>query len=305
MKNINMKIQLGYILSMLILAGCNTPDPFQLVDETNDSKLIDMKTVGIEPDSLFVGSGVDTSGVPGWGSQRYLGRMVFTNIRYGLIDSSSKNFEQAEAVFLDSSRPILHNGNIMAYPSYNVGILCINSDTLSKIERKIRTPMAMIDTVIGYRYQLRKDYSSTPGLTYQWNASGSGGVSSFNFEITAPPELRVTGILPPYVSVPEPLHFKWLCSNPIINIIISREGLLQQRTWVPVLHLRIRNVKGEITIPSKILELLPKRFDRFMFTFSSDRRITKPAGAAGGYPYEVLLEAVSIHNILLNVHRQP
>ncbi|MDI6767975.1 MAG: hypothetical protein QME52_14235, partial [Bacteroidota bacterium] len=68
-----------------------------------------------------------------------------------------------------------------------------------------------------------------------------------------------------------------------------------------ILHMKVRNTKGEITLPTKILELLPiRRFQRYLFTITSENRFTM---RIEGYPSDVLVQAASIHNVLLGVNQ--
>jgi hypothetical protein len=97
------------------------------------------------------------------------------------------------------------------------------------------------------------------------------------------------------------VQIRWLCANPAVDITISRPGDGLQRSYVPVVQLRVINVKGEVTIPAKVLEILPlNRYSTFLLTVSS---LNGNVAAIPGYHNDVLIRSTSIHNIYLNVHR--
>ena len=297
MKHSIINLALIVTLFVLVCSGCKNPGPVQLIDNEDDTKLIEMKSVGTVTDSLSLQSGVDSTGL--FGAEN-MSRMIFTGIRYGLPVRDS--LVQAEAVFLDSAAPILHNGRLITYASYDVGTLSIDNDTFDIYPRRIKLPMMVKDTIIGYQYKFKIAYDYHHGHTYHWKGSGRHGIGSFNIPFIPPPEIRITGIVPQYIRVTEPLRLKWDCANQIVDLVISREGGLMQRTWAPVLHLRIRNVKREITIPTKILEILPiKQYQKFLFTFVSDA-IPPLTAAIGGYG-NILIRSTSIHNVVLNVQQ--
>lgn len=296
MKNVMTSIYPVLIFLITLWSGCHEIEPVEIVDEEDDAQLIEMKAVGVETDSVFVSSGVDSTGLIGSENSRYFAKMVFSAIRFDM-PSRRDSLVQAEAIFLDKSSPIQNNGQVAAYPSFDVGTIAVESDTLNKHQRRMQ--MMMKDTLIGYRYQLKKHYGYESDRTFNWYGSGNDSINSFNIQFNTPPELQVEKIAPEYIQPTVPLYIKWKCNNRIVNLIISREGGLQQKTWVPVLHLQIRNEKGEITIPAKILEILPtKKYQRFLFTFSSS---SKTSTTVNGYQDEILIQTASIHNLLLNV----
>lgn len=279
---------------LFILSGCQKSDPIELVDEQNDSRFIEVIATGSDADSTFAPSGVDTSGLL---NSRYFGKMYFSHVYYSL-QSRNDSFMQAEAIFLDKTKPIEWNGHMLGYASFDVGTLMLEDDTVPRLQRRLRLG-SFGDSAVGYLYRLRKQHSAGPGGQYHWNGSGNAGVDPFNTTIPSAPEMRVLEINPPFVPPDAPLSFRWRCTNEYVHLFINREGEQPQRAWVPVLHLRIRNMNGEVQIPAKVLEMLPmKRYQRFLFTFTSEERSVT---TIPGYPDDILLHSASIHNILLNV----
>ncbi len=141
--------------------------------------------------------------------------------------------------------------------------------------------------------------STGPGDRYSWRGSGNASIGAFNKTGVSAPEMRILEVSPNFVPTQAPMTLRWKCSNTYVNLFISRESNQLQRAWVPVLHLRIRNIKGEIQIPAKVLEMLPlKRYQRFLFTLTSEAQSIE---TVPGYADAVLLHSASIHNMLLNV----
>lgn len=280
-------------------SGCQDTGPIEIIDNQDDSRFIEMNSIGINSDSVATTSGVDSTGLIGGDHAKYHARLIFSSIR-NEMSSRQDSFIKAEAIFIDTSKPIQHNGRIITYSSLDVGTISLNADTLIKYKRIQRLPMGARDTMIGYQYHLRKTYNYNSNNMYNWKGSGTGEISTFDTTIKAPPEMQVVDIVPPYIQVTEPMRIKWNCTNQYVHIVVSRQGGLQQKTWMPVIRMRIRNTKGEILIPAKILALLPTHhFQQFMFTFISEERFTMNID---GYPDEVLVQATSIHNRLLRVN---
>ncbi len=276
--------------------GCQKPGPVELIDDEDDSNLIDIKSTGSVSDTLYAVSVGDTSGNFGAQNSRFYAKLIYQSIRFDRL-LRKDSLINAEAIFFDKNKPIKHNNRVIAYPSFDVGVVKINEDALNKIPRRIMLPMRG-DTLIGYRYQIRKSYELN--TVNEWTATGSGSIGTFDIPFTSPPTIRVLNLTPQLINISEPLNIKWDCTNPIINIFISGEaGDLLARKLVPVMHLQIKNKKGEVTIPVKILELIPiKKFSRFVFSFVSEssQQVRIP-----GYSEEVLVHSSSVHSILLSV----
>ncbi len=291
----------GYIVgaaaAVILSGGCQQPSPIEMTDGQDDSGLITMKPVNSAKDSLLVLSTVDSGGPSGG---RYFGRLELSEVRND-FPLRSDSIIRANAIFLDTTLPVNQNGHVLAYPSLDPGSLVLNSDTLTRIERHAPASAASGDTLIGFQYQLHQPFIDLSSSPLRWTSSGSASIPSF--DLTAPPivRIRVSDISPRYLAADEPLRIRWACANPAVDITISRSGEALQRSWVPVVQLRVINVKGEVTIPVKVLELLPlSRYGSFLMTVSS---VNERPDSIPGYRDEVLIRSTSIHNILLNVHR--
>jgi hypothetical protein len=295
MKPLNFTKTLIFLFLPIFWYGCQEIQPVSIIDENNDTQLIEMKAIGDAVDSLFVTSGVDSFGLSG-NNGKYFARMMVTGILYDL-PLRSDSVSQAEAIFLDRLNPMQTNGRISAYPSFDVGSILLNDDTLRKQQRQTR--ISGKDSSLGYRYQMRENYSYEAGKNYRWQITGNGNIDSAEVSIISPSQIRVLNISPQAILPGVPLYIKWQCANKFVNIVVSREGGQQQKTWIPTLHLKVRNSKGEVTIPEKILDLLPtNQYRRFLFTFSSESKFSTNFN---GYQDSVLVESASLHNILLNV----
>lgn len=292
-----MKTNIILILSFLIFWGCQKQGPVELIDEEDDSKLIQLQPINNSSDSIFIHSGVDSTGIFGNENARYFAKMFFSAIRY---DKPFKrdSLVQAEAIFLDKSKPVRFNGRLIAYRSFDVGVVRLGNLILNKFVHSVPL-IPQRDSIIGYRYQVRSEY--VYANNYRWQVTGQNGISPFEIQFNTPPEIRVLNLSLRAIRISEPLNMKWRCTNDYINIIISAEpGEGQQYRVIPFLHLRVRNTKGEITIPVKVLGMLPiKKFTRYVFTFSSD---SKSTARITGYPDDVLIHSASIHNISLSIN---
>lgn len=291
-----MKIVSVLIGILVIISGCQNPGPIELVDERDDSNLIQVIATGGDADSIFATSGVDTSGLF---NSRYFAKMYFSHVYYSL-QSRSDSFMQAEAIFLDKTKPVMWNGHMLGYASLDIGDVTLEGDTLPKVQHKMRLG-ATGDTTAGYQYYMKHEHSTGPHDQFQWRGFGneSKGIGAFNESGNSAPSMRVTEIDPPFVPIDAPITLRWRCTNTYVNLFISREGNQVQRAWIPLVHLKIRNTKGEILLPAKVLEMLPlKQYPRLLFTLTSE---AQSVTNIFGYSDDVLLHSASIHNILLNV----
>lgn len=295
-------VKIFVILLIALVAGCQKPGPVELIDDQDDSNLIDIKSIGSVSDTLFAVSVGDTSGNIGAQNSRHYAKLIYQNIRFDRL-LRKDSLINIEAIFFDKNNPIEFNNRIIAFRSFDVGVLKFNEDVLNKFPRRLMLPMPpmlpiQVDTLIGYKYQLRKNYELTS--TNRWTSTGNGSINAFDISFTSPPAIRILNLAPWSINQSKPLNIKWECANPKINIYISGEdGNFPTITLTPVMHLQIRNQKGEVTIPVKILELIPvKRFSRFVFSFASEYSRTE---RVRGYSEDVLVHSSSIHNILVSV----
>jgi hypothetical protein len=291
---------LFYLFPFLLL-NCQKPGPVEIIDELDDSKSIEVTALGTSNDSVFVGSGIDSTGLIGLENSKYFGKLILSGIRYDKMDKTGNIITtesiSADAIFLDQTSPLYRNGHLVTYASLDAGNIKINSDSLEKIQRHI--VISSSDTAIGFIYHLRLPYNYQS--SYTWNVEGRNTIGAFQHTFTPAPVLRILNLQPDTINISSPLFLKWQCNNTFINIIISgeEEVLFGQRKLQPVLQLRIQNKKSEITLPVKILQLIPiKKYNRFLFTFSSD---SNALTNIPGYSDPVLIHSASIHNILLNV----
>ncbi len=291
-----MNNKLFLLLTIAFVLGCQKPGPIEIIDDKDDSKLIDIKSTGSVSDTLYAVSVGDTSGNFGTQNSRYFAKLIHQSIRFDRL-LRRDSLINSEAIFFDKNNSIKHNNRVITFPSFDVGTLKINGEVLNKFPRRMMLPMQG-DTLIGYRYQLRRNYELT--ATNRWTSTGSGSIDAFDISIPSPPTIRVLNMPPRFINLSEPLNIKWDCANPIVNIFISGEaGDLFARRLVPLIHLQIRNIKGGVTVPVKILELIPvKRFSRFVFSFVSESSATV---RISGYPEDVLVHSSSVHSIFLSV----
>jgi len=279
---------------LVLVSGCQKPGPIELVDDRDDSNLIQVIATGSDADSIFATSGVDTSGLF---NSRYYAKMYFSHVYYSL-QSRSDSFMQAEAIFLDKTNPVVWNGHMLGYASLDVGEVTLEGDTLPKVQHKMKLGSTG-DTTAGYQYYMKNEHSTGPHDQYHWNGSGKGPVGPFNKSGSSAPSMRVTEVDPPFIPIDAPITLRWKCTNTYVNLFISREGNQVQRAWVPLIYLKIRNIKGEIQLPAKVLEMIPlKQYPRLLFTLTSE---AQSVTNIPGYSDDVLLHSASIHNLLLNV----
>ncbi len=281
-------------LLVILIGGCQKQGPIELIDSIDDSNIIEISAVSTPVDSTFEPVAFDTSGL--LNPHKFYGKLVFRAIRYERAFKSDSVI-LAEGIFYDKSAPIIQHGRVITYASYDLGNLSVNSNKLTKIPRKLSP---LIRDPMGFRYHAVLPYQFS--INNKWTASGANPIDSFSVPFTFPSEIKVLNLKPSIVRIGEPLNIKWKCANPIVHLVISAEDeFLPDRIIKPLLHLKIKNTKNGVTIPPKILGLIPwNRHQKFIFTFTSENRIETNIS---GYPDPVLVHSASIHNIVVGLRQ--
>jgi hypothetical protein len=201
----------------------------------------------------------------------------------------------------------LSNNRVIGYLGMDVGNAKINAVPLPKTDRPFRTYSSFSPQwTAGSAYTLvDQDNASAgsfvyvPGQNYRFVADGHGAVSSFELGIRSPDEITV--LQPRAGSVvfrDVDLQIRWNGNRgDSLRVTISSFDAQANIPVKPILQLNVVDGANSIIIPAKILKALPQNGDgHFLFSvISSNMSVTN----IPGYSENVLVQASSIHNILL------
>lgn len=285
----------------LSLFGCKEPIPVELVDDPNQGPIEVVNPPPAPMPGLEIADS-DSAGIVPSTEGRFFAHFLVAGARYD-GDGGTSRASLARAILFDRSAPIELAPGRTAYASLDAGLMGISGTPLWKVDKRVRFHGGA-DTLLGVQYVLFNTllggFRYEGGTTYRWAGTGNGTILPFARDIAAPPELVVQNLSPSAaVRFDEPLRVRWTGGGPAVHLVISLagQGRIDSR---PILHLRLGPNRGGIAIPERILALLPRDRDRFVFTFFS--RVVR-AERLEGYPDDVLLEALTAHSVLVHVSR--
>ena len=294
----------------IIVAGCETSQsPIELSDPSvRDQDLQVISDLISSETYLAVDSKDYTDATPAsFGSSvpqgRFLGYMIVAG---GVYDDSTKHYEAslARAVFFDKSKPLISNGDTSGFEALDAGVIRLDTIRLVRLGAYFVRGAGMSDTSLGVQYSFVDRGSPANsalrfvgGHPYRWSAEGSDHLSPFDATIIAPTNLHVVSPKPlDLVSASQNLLVRWEGGGTSVKILIS--DIEHSPTPRVIFQFRVSQNRGSVVIPSTILTLLPKQTQKFLFTFLSETNVVT---RVNNYPEDVLMRAVTIHNLLLQV----
>jgi hypothetical protein len=142
------------------------------------------------------------------------------------------------------------------------------------------------------------DFTYAPRQSYRFRADGRGKVGSFELAVQSPEEITV--VEPRAGSVvfrDEDLQIRWSGAiGSTFRILISSFDPKSNIPVKPLLEVGVKEGTNSIVLPAKILKGIQTGGGRFLFSVVSSNRIRT---RIPGYPQDVLVQASSIHNVLL------
>lgn len=301
-----MKLPANVLITTLLVCsfgipGCRKPGPIELQD-SSPSEIIDVQSIS---SASYLPNEADTTGLVARDRTLYFGELIVAGVRYD-GPSVSHTVSVARAMFRNKSDSVVYNGRFLGYRTLFIGSVYIDGLPLYSVLTRIRLGVGTTDTVVGVHYLLvntdgvgGRGFTFTPSHIYQWrNSPGSGVV--LNVDARSPKEIRVLRPTPlDHIQQREGLPVEWTGGEDTLLLIISVPEA--GRPPNPIMRLRIRSDSKRVTIPWKIIQLLPTdRSANFIFTFIS---LTRSAVQVSGFPDMILVHSASVHNILLAVQQ--
>jgi hypothetical protein len=148
---------------------------------------------------------------------------------------------------------------------------------------------------------LSSTWEYTPRHTYVVSAEGKNRIGAFALPIQSPDEVTITNIKPQeYVFRDEDLIVRWNGEpGSFVRFIFSSYDETTGRASHPFMVLETQSKARALRIPSKLLKLIPStRNGKHLLSLVSAHRTNV---SLPGYDYGVLLQAASIHNIVISL----
>jgi hypothetical protein len=265
-----------------------------------------VKVLSAIDSTLIVDASVDTSGVTQQEELTYPATFLVNGVKTDLGTSKS-TFSYSRMLLNDKRNPIRSLGKVIGYLGLDVGKAKVNSVDLPKTYRPFRTYTSFPPqytagpsyTLVDQNDQPISEFSYYAGQRYKFVADGRGTVASFELSVQSPEEITV--VEPRAGSVAfrdEDLKIRWNgASGSTFRILISSFDPQSNIPVKPLLEVTVKEGTNSIVLPAGMLKGLQNRSaGRFLFSVISSNRIRT---RVPGYSEDVLVQASSIHNVLL------
>jgi hypothetical protein len=295
------------MLALLWITGCQERLPVELVPEQSPSAL-QVRVLPVIDSTLIVDASVDTSGLTQGEEQAFPATFLVNGVTTDL-GSSKSTFSYSRILLNNKRNPIrsLALGKVIGYVGMDVGNAKVNSVNLPKMYRPVRTytsysPLENAGpayTLVDQNDQPISVFSYSAAQRYKFVAEGRGAVAPFQLEIGSPEEIAV--VEPRAGSVvfrDEDLQIRWNGKvGSSFKILISSFNDRSNIPVRPLIEVTVKEGTNSIVLPAKVMKGFQASGEgRYLFSFiSSNRAETR----IPGYSENVLVQASSIHNVLL------
>jgi hypothetical protein len=293
------------LLALFWVTGCQEKLPVELAAEQSPAVLEVKGIPAIDP-TLIVEASVDTSGVTQTEERTYPATFVVNGVKTDLGYSRS-TFSYSRMLLNDRKAPISDAGKVIGYLGLDVGNAKVNSVNLPKTSRPLRTYESFTPgwnagasyMLVDQNDQPISDFTYAAGQQYKFRADGKGKVASFELSVQSPEEITV--VEPRAGSVAfrdEDLKIRWSGSiGSTFRVLISSFDPQSNIPVKPLLEVTVKEGTNSIVLPASLLKGLQSgSAGRYLFSVISSNRIQ---ARIQGYSEDVLVQASSIHNVLL------
>jgi hypothetical protein len=290
---------------IVLLGGCHDKMPLEI---TTTQSADDLEVASLQPsvETSLSRSTVDTTGVLNTEQSKYFATMLVSGVKYD-AGSVRQTVSYSSVAFTDKNHPVELDGRTLGFRGIDLGRVQLNGMDMIRVQRYIHLvgfPISGGDTAVGPLYVLAnrngedaKDFNFRGNSKFEWAVSGSTLITPFSVPIQTPDEITITSPRSTStISKNEDLRVQWIGKPESFRVIISGLGTSDIQ---PVLQINIKKLDGDITIPAKILGLLPTdAFHTFVFSFISSRTEEYEGSA---FPEKVFVAASSIHDVVLTI----
>jgi hypothetical protein len=276
---------------------------------TPDQPADDLEVTALQPslETSLSRTAVDTTGVLNTEQSRYYAAVIVSGVKYD-EGTTRQTVSYSSVAFSDKNQPVEYDGERLCFQGLDLGSVRINGMDMTRVQRFVHLfPFHMFgdrDTAVGPKYVLAnrdgrdaKSFNYSGNSWFEWTVSGENPIDPFNLKIQTPDEITITNPKSTsFISTNEDLQIQWLGKAESFRLIISG---LRGSDLQPALEINLKKSEGSVTIPSKVLALLPTdTFRTFVFSFISSKTAEMQVNH---FSDEILVSASSIHDIVLTV----
>lgn len=288
-----------YCLVAALFFSCETRSPFELGDAESANPLTVM-LFAVGDTSLVAESSVDSSSLTARDEEVFPGTLVVTRVKTDRA-SSRTSFTFSRVLMNDRTKPIVYQGKKIGYAGKDVGTVRLNSSSVPKLNRTLKVkgkPVVQVNSGVYYR---SGEVSVQPNSDFTFQVSGGDSVSPFSVAVRIPPDVTVsfpTAQTHLYRDEDVPVRCSGL-GGSALQIVVSGYRDATGEIGPPLVQMQVENPREPFKIPAKVLRLLPRgEYERFVFSFIS---LNRAEMSVAGYREKVLVQAATIHNIVLPV----
>jgi hypothetical protein len=298
------------VMLLLLLSACQENNPVELA-ENPASEPVEVILPRERDTTVVEETTLDLTGLIRQDDNNYPGTVLVTGVKSD-IGGTRTQLSYARILLEDLQSSITVKGNFGSYTGYQhleVGKARLDNVEFDVAEWIIQIKsLTLLPVKAGFFYklgfdgiQVTKPIVYVPRHHYLVEAEGKGPIQPFGLTIDSPDEVTLLNPRPDgLVFRDEDLVLRWAGhTGDSVRVIISTYDETRGRALKPLIVLTASPRSNSLVFPSKLLKLIPTNADdRYMMTFvSANRRIA----LLDGYPYKVLLQAASIHNILISL----
>jgi hypothetical protein len=292
--------------TIIILAGCHDKMPVEVVSDQPADDL-EVASLQLSIETSLSKSIVDTTGVLNTEQSKYRATMFLSGVKYDL-GTTRQTVSYSSVTFSDKNLPVDVDGRELGFRGIDLGRVQLNGMDMIQSQRFIHLFDLPIfgdrDTAVGPAYVLAnrngkdaKNFNFLGNSRFEWDINARIPIDTFSISVQTPDEITI--ISPKSTSIiskNDDLHVQWTGKVESFRVIISG---LRGSDIQPILQINLKKSDGNITIPAKILALLPTdTYQTFVFSFISSK--TKEVQVSN-FSDEIFVVASSIHDVVLTV----
>jgi hypothetical protein len=322
-----MNLRITYIVFLgilLVFAACRQNNPVTLQDEIARDEPVEVLFLKEQPDTSSSSSvkdqtetTVDLTGLLRRDEQNYPGTILIGGVKSDL-EGGRSSLSYSRILLRDLQDTVWAKGGWGYFSDYR--LIDVGRATLDDVEfdateivTQLRTPNFVVALSVGVIQKLGNDGNQpaspmlyVPRHTYFISARGKRygknsehELKSFQLPVLSPDEVTITSLQAnSIVFRDEDLILRWRgVPGQRMKVIISTYDEQNRRAETPLVQFTAYPKHEALTISSKLLKLIPTpNGGKVLLSLVS---VNQTEIALQGYPNKVLLQAASIHNVVV------
>lgn len=320
-----MNLRITYLLlgAVVLLSACRQNNPITLRDEIALDEPVEVLFLKEQPDTSSSASAkdqtqttVDLTGLLRADEKNYPGTILIGGVKSDLASGRS-TLAYSRILLRDLQDTVWAKGGWGYFSDYR--LIDVGRATLNDVEfdvtqiiTQLRTVNFVVPLSVGVIHKLGNDGTQAarpmeyiPRHTYfisakgkRYGKNGEHELKSFQLPVFSPDEVTITSLQAnSIVFRDEDLILRWRGDpGQRVKLIFSTYDENTGRADRPLVQFTAYPKESALSISSKLLKLVPSTDAKIMLSLVS---VNQSEIALEGYPNKVLLQAASIHNVVI------